>query len=129
MFCLRKKHLPASREDEIARLRPPSSFRKDRQRDRLGTEVGGESHTDDRSVPFSFSAAWASFTPLQSLRRTLSPYSIIYVRGTADGVVGRYMEEMENDDGHRDFEGMSRYAVEKRGAEREIEYFSWGDEG
>jgi hypothetical protein len=120
MFCLRKKAMLATREDELARLRPKiTPHRASRQ-----AEVEAE-----EGISGLASSAWASFTPLASLRRALSPYSLIYVKGTATGVVGRYMEELEGDDGHRDFGPESRHAEEKRGAEREIAWYSWGDEG
>ena len=116
MFCLRKKAMVASRDEELARLRPKSHR----------SATSSISNNDDAEPTRS---AWTSFSPLASLRRTLSPYSFVYVKGTATGVVGRYMEELESDDGHRDFGPESRHAEEKRGKEREIAWYSWGEEG
>jgi hypothetical protein len=116
MFCLRNKAVQATREEELARLRPRNVREKEKE-------------TSQETISGTLSSAWSSFSPLDSLRRTLAPYSFVYIKGTATGVVGRYMEELEGDDGHRDFGPESRHAEEKRGREREIAWYSWGDEG
>lgn len=72
-----------------------------------------------------------SWNPFESLRRAVTPYSLIYVRGTIDGVVGRYMEEMESDDGICDFGALSRGADDQARRRRDggWEYLDWDDHG
>jgi hypothetical protein len=65
------------------------------------------------------------------MEKRAAPYSFIYVKGTPEGVIGRYMEEMEGDDGNRDFGSVSRGAsdlVRRRGAGG-WEYLDWGEHG
>ena len=74
-----------------------------------------------------------SWSPFESLRKRLEPYSLVYIRGTPDGVIGRYMEEMECDDGQYDFGSISRGASHLQSRKRRedigIEFLDWGDHG
>jgi hypothetical protein len=71
------------------------------------------------------------WNPFKALESRLSPYSFIYVKGTPDGVVGRYMEELEGDDGNYDFGSISRGASEsiRRRGRAGWEYIDWGAHG
>lgn len=124
-----------SRAEELSRLKG-RDIRKERS-EGISTEGGlavSSSNTSTTNTPSFFLSNifpthW-SFNPFAALRRAADPYSIIYVRGTPDGVIGRYMEEMESDDGHRDFgESISRHAKQKGREERVMEYLDWGEEG
>ena len=80
----------------------------------------------------SWFAGLGAWSPFDALKRTLDPYSFVYVRGTPDGVVGRYMEEMEYDDGAHDFGTISRgagKALARRREENQWEWLDWGDHG
>ena len=63
------------------------------------------------------------------MRRRVEPYSLIYVRGTPDGVIGRYMEEMESDDEIYDFGDISRGSKRRRREDQGIEYLDWAGDG
>ena len=67
----------------------------------------------------------------QTLERVFAPWSFIYIKGTPEGVVGRYMEELEGDDGNRDFGSVSRGAsdLQRRKAGDGMEYIDWGEHG
>ena len=68
--------------------------------------------------------------PFEAMKKRVDPYSLIYVRGFPDGVVGRYMEELEYDDGNYDFGAVSRGSdLAARRRTHEMEYFDWGDSG
>ncbi|BEI80249.1 hypothetical protein CcaverHIS002_0107780 [Cutaneotrichosporon cavernicola] len=75
MLCLRNRTPLLTQAEALAKLRPDSSSSKT-------ASIG------------DFFEAW---------RTRLSPYSFIYVKGTPEGVVGRYMEELDADDGQYDF--------------------------
>jgi len=78
------------------------------------------------------SEGWTWTTPFDGLRKRLEPYSFIYARGTPDGVVGRYMEELEYDDGIRDFGAASRGTTEssrRTWEDDKVEMLDWGTEG
>ncbi|CAD6570027.1 MAG: hypothetical protein TREMPRED_005565 [Tremellales sp. Tagirdzhanova-0007] len=123
MLCLRRRQSQLSRAEQVARLRPP--------RRSVSTSV------EEANLPsLSYAASWvtplSSWAPFESLRRRLEPWSFVYVRGTPDGVVGRYMEEMEVDDGKYDFGAISRGAEHLRRRKREdpeMEFIDWGDHG
>lgn len=143
MVCLRKRGkgvgVGMTREEQLERLRP-------RQKQRIQVESASASADALASVispspsPSSSSSSiveWLS-SPIATLRSRLTPYSIIYIRGTPDGVIGRYMEELEWDDGVYDFKGLSRGQVAKsagRGSGRgrdedpKMEWLEWGDQG
>lgn len=111
MFCLRRRRPIASQAEQLARLRPsPSSTSTSPSKDR-----GDE---------------W-SWSPFKALQRRAAPWSFIYVKGTPEGVVGRYMEELEGDDGNRDFGSISRTATElqRRRGHDGWEYLDWGEHG
>ena len=61
----------------------------------------------------------------------MNPWSFIYVKGTPEGVVGRYMEELEGDDGNSDFGSISRNASDlmRRKSPGGMEYIDWGEHG
>lgn len=150
MFCLRKRPALGSQKDDIARLRPPK-FR-DAQgsgqvqgvqglagvvESRAGHEAlarpaaSMRRETDSAASSKTWFAGLTSWSPFEALKRRLDPYSIIYVRGTPEGVVGRYMEELEYDDGEHDFGAISRgadKATRRRGHDG-WEYLDWGDHG
>jgi hypothetical protein len=69
--------------------------------------------------------------PFKAMERTVAPWSFVYVKGTVEGPVGRYMEEMEGDDGYRDFGSISRSAndLARRRGEVGWEYLDWGEHG
>lgn len=102
MLCLRKRQPLATQSEALAKLRPPS-------------------HNNDPEPALNF---------FESLRARLAPYSIIYVRGTAEGVVGRYMEELDADDGQYDFGQFSRHAPDKlrRANNGRLQELNWGDD-
>lgn len=67
----------------------------------------------------------------ESMRARLAPYSLIYVKGSPEGVVGRYMEELDGDDGIYDFGPVSRHAPLslRRKSTNNIEWLDWEDAG
>lgn len=71
------------------------------------------------------------WNPFKALERRFAPWSFIYIKGTPEGVVGRYMEELEGDDGNRDFGSVSRGAsdLQRRKAGDGMEYIDWGEHG
>lgn len=135
-----------TREEQLKRLRP--------QQRRIGREVEGvgvsasadvfaSMSKSEQTVSSSSSSSssppppsifdWL-YSPIETLRSRITPYSIIYIRGTPDGVIGRYMEELEWDDGVYDFKGISRGQVAKSGGRRrdeepKMEWLEWGDHG
>ncbi|WWD20687.1 hypothetical protein CI109_105163 [Kwoniella shandongensis] len=129
MLCLRKRTPLPTREEQLRRLRPPS-VSKSLPSSGITSEI-----TPSASSSASGSLSWLS-APFETLKRKIDPYSIIYVRGTPDGVVGRYMEELEWDDGEYDFGSVSRGVVsgasgKKRNRDevRGMEWMEWGDQG
>ncbi|BEI88055.1 uncharacterized protein CcaverHIS019_0107730 [Cutaneotrichosporon cavernicola] len=102
MLCLRNRTPLLTQAEALAKLRPDSSSSKT-------ASIG------------DFFEAW---------RTRLSPYSFIYVKGTPEGVVGRYMEELDADDGQYDFGAVSRWAPDKmRRRSDGVEYLDWGEAG
>lgn len=78
-----------------------------------------------------FLEGW-TWNPFKALQRRVEPYTFIYVRGTLDGVVGRYMEEMEYDDGEHDFGTASRGGdslLRRKGEQPVMEWMDWGSNG
>ncbi|KAE8541352.1 hypothetical protein D1P53_002711 [Cryptococcus gattii VGV] len=145
MVCLRKREkgvgVGMTREEQLERLRP----RQRQQRiqvesasaDALASVISPSPSSSSSSSSSSSIVEWLS-SPIATLRSRLTPYSIIYIRGTPDGVIGRYMEELEWDDGVYDFKGLSRGQVAKsaaggRGRGRDedpkMEWLEWGDHG
>lgn len=123
-----------TREEQLKRLRP-------RQPQRIESASGGGGGGGVESVvsPPSPSIVDWLYSPIATLGSRLSPYSIIYIRGTPDGVIGRYMEELEWDDGIYDFKGLSRGQMaksadggvggRKREEDQKMEWLEWGDHG
>lgn len=137
-----------TREEQLKRLRPQQR-RIGREVEGVGVDVGASASTDvfasmsksEQTVPSPSSSSspppsifdWL-YSPIETLRSRITPYSIIYIRGTPDGVIGRYMEELEWDDGVYDFKGISRGQVAKSGGRRrdeepKMEWLEWGDHG
>lgn len=128
-----------TREEQLERLRPRQKQRiqvesASASADALASVISPSASTSSSS---SSIVEWLS-SPIATLRSRLTPYSIIYIRGTPDGVIGRYMEELEWDDGVYDFKGLSRGQVAKsagRGSGRgrdedpKMEWLEWGDQG
>ncbi|WWC98552.1 hypothetical protein V866_005444 [Kwoniella sp. B9012] len=125
MFCIRKRPPVLSQKEQLQRLRPPSAHRP------VPSIPGKVDHEDE--IP------WYK-KPFESLRRTVTPYSFIYIKGTPDGVIGRYMEELEWDDGEYDFGNLSRSVVngsntmkgkKKEGEEGKFSWtwLDWGEHG
>ncbi|KAK4684027.1 hypothetical protein P7C73_g6181, partial [Tremellales sp. Uapishka_1] len=119
MICLRRRNLAvrASQRAELDRLRGPS-------------------HATNTTPASSSSTPAPRWSPFEALRSTLLPYSILYIKGTADGVIGRYQEEMEFDDGQYDFGDLSRGYMNAKKAKRNyddevmrIERLDWGEHG
>ncbi|WOO79324.1 uncharacterized protein LOC62_02G002849 [Vanrija pseudolonga] len=114
MWCLRKRvAVQTTQSDALARLR-------------------GGSTPDGKPTP---SPAWtladAVRAPFEALRVGISPYSIVYVKGTTEGVVGRYQEELEGDDGIYDFGPLSRHAPADlaRKSTGGFEWLDWAENG
>ena len=125
MFCLRRRQLALSQAEELARLRAPSrnvEHASTRSMEQISPAPSSSAE------PTSF---WSAWSPFEALRRKLAPYSFIYVRGTPEGIVGRYMEELEYDDGYRDFGTISRGTDTegKRKREVQMEWLEWGANG
>jgi hypothetical protein len=160
MFCLRKRQAVKSQREEIARLRPPKIREANSHATGAAGGIGAVTAVDTLLIPppgsavqSSSSSGWGAgasgsrtnadsqrswfaglgtWSPFDALKRTLDPYSFVYVRGTPDGVVGRYMEEMEYDDGAYDFGVVSRgagKALARRREENQWEWLDWGDHG
>lgn len=117
MLCLRKRTLQPSPDKSLSRYNGQRSTR-------LPLEKTGESS----SAPWRSLFTW---TPFANFRRRLEPYSIVYLRGYFDGPLGRYMEELEQDDGHRDFGHVSRGTMAERKQRDDIgmRYMDWQEEG
>ncbi|TXT11088.1 hypothetical protein VHUM_01839 [Vanrija humicola] len=115
MWCLRKRvAVPTPQSEALARLR--------------GEYNGGK--TPAPASP-SWTLADAVRAPFEALRVGISPYSIVYVKGTTEGVVGRYQEELEGDDGIYDFGALSRHAPADlaRKSTGGFEWLDWGESG
>lgn len=119
MLCLRRRNPQLSQKEQIARLRPQ----------RRASSTTSDEATTFTSPTISF---LSSFSPFESLRRRLEPYSFVFIRGTPNGVVGRYMEEMEHDDGQYDSGTKSRGAGHlhrRKRADTGVKFLDWGDHG
>ncbi|RSH77399.1 uncharacterized protein EHS24_003362 [Apiotrichum porosum] len=103
MFCARKD-LPPQRADELANLRPVNA------------------PVLPKNAPPGF---------FERLRNRVAPWTLIYVRGTSEGVAGRYSEELEGDDGQYDFGPLSRHAPQKlrREAGPGAQFLNWEEDG
>lgn len=112
MFCLRMRQPLPTQKEQIARLHGS------RHDEALGA----------RSPAKQEAAAAGIFG---RMKRALAPYSIIVLKGTTEGIAGRYMEELEKDDGNYDFGHMSRNAPDKwiRNGPQGMHYHSWGSAG
>lgn len=120
MFCLRRRRPVATQKEELARLRP----------DAISSANPSTTTIPNVSVAQT-TWRWWEWNPFTAMEKRAAPYSFIYVKGTPEGVIGRYMEEMEGDDGNRDFGSVSRGAsdlVRRRGAGG-WEYLDWGEHG
>ncbi|KAK1920552.1 hypothetical protein DB88DRAFT_493570 [Papiliotrema laurentii] len=129
MFCLRKRQLLNTQAEDLARLRPPP-LRYTNHSEAAETDATDKSRNHGSKT--TATTKGGSWSPFEALRRRLDPYSFIYVRGTPDGVVGRYMEEVEYDDGQYDFGSISRGAsdlAKRRREENRWEWLDWGDHG
>lgn len=140
MLCLRRRTPAPTRQEALARLRPPSKEDRDGRatRDGLASAVASASAsspgrgTISDTIASSVGDWWKSFHPFDTLRRKVEPYSIVYARGTPDGIVGRYMEELEFDDGNYDFGPISpggEALGKRRRAEDKLEWMDWGETG
>jgi hypothetical protein len=78
----------------------------------------------------SIQSKWR-WNPFKALERKMNPWSFIYVKGSPEGVVGRYMEELEGDEGNNDFGSISRNAtdLQRRKSPGGMEYIDWGEHG
>jgi hypothetical protein len=119
MFCLRRRRPVASQKEELAKLRPASSSLSNESITSIGTSTKKKEEIGE------------GWNPFKALERRFAPWSFIYVKGSPEGVVGRYMEELEGDDGNRDFGSVSRGASElqRRKAGDGMEYIDWGEHG
>ena len=136
MFCLRRRQPLATQKEELKRLRPQRH-----QRQILGqpTSAGLLDVSDSATSSSAYASGEARQAagtwldalrwPFEILKRRADPYSFIYVTGTFDGVVGRYMEELEYDDGVSDFGSLSRGSKQRRGDEKHMEVLDWGEHG
>jgi len=151
MFCLRKRQPIRTQAEDLARLRPGIAKREElasptfpmtapivpayhpeQAQSSLDNALPRAGQRQMGKTEGSWLAGLSGWSPFDALRRRLDPYSFIYVRGTPDGVVGRYMEEMEYDDGENDFGTISRgasAAVQKRKLTNQLEWLEWGDHG
>jgi hypothetical protein len=113
MFCLRRRRAVMSQREELDKLRP--TYRD-------------ETNMNMKNPSKEGSGIW---NPFKALERRFAPWSFIYIKGTPEGVVGRYMEELEGDDGNRDFGSVSRGAsdLQRRKAGDGMEYIDWGEHG
>jgi len=88
-------------------------------------------HHDETNMKNPSKEGSGIWNPFKALERRFAPWSFIYIKGTPEGVVGRYMEELEGDDGNRDFGSVSRGAsdLQRRKAGDGMEYIDWGEHG
>jgi hypothetical protein len=114
MLCLRRRAPLPTKEETLARLRPST------ERAHGPSPAPIAATADDKDVGF-----------FEGLRNRLMPYSLIFIKGTPEGVVGRYQEELEGDDGQYDFGPLSRHAPHtlRRKSTGHVEWFDWGDAG
>ncbi|EIW69941.1 hypothetical protein TREMEDRAFT_61710 [Tremella mesenterica DSM 1558] len=131
MFCLRRRHLASTQKEELERLRPKIVHRTSSSSIPITTPLLNlETNKREEMGEMKSTDWWNTLrNPFEALRRKVEPYSFIYLRGTFEGVVGRYMEEMEHDDGEHDFGTISRGMRPKRGEEVKMEILDWGEHG
>ncbi|WVQ95606.1 hypothetical protein IAU59_002703 [Kwoniella sp. CBS 9459] len=141
MLCLRKRAPELTREEQLKRLRPPPMSKSPHSLVHTSSTLSSDTAiASSSSSSSSASTSYSTITsylsaPFEALRRKVEPYSIIYVRGSPDGVVGRYMEELEWDDGEYDFGAISRGGAtaagkrKKEGEEKKYDWIDWGDHG
>lgn len=141
MLCVRKRAPVRSREEQLKRLRPQPRVRQGEVESASASvfasvvsSKGEQTLSSSSSPPPPPSIFDWLHSPIETLRSRITPYSIIYIRGTPDGVIGRYMEELEWDDGVYDFKGISRGQVAKSAGRRrdedfKMEWLEWGDHG
>ncbi|ODN83004.1 hypothetical protein L202_01235 [Cryptococcus amylolentus CBS 6039] len=128
MVCLRKRALGQSKEEHTERLR--ASRRALASPEALARHMQTQ---EEEPTASSRVLQWLQ-SPISTLHQKVMPYSIIYVRGSPDGAIGRYMEELERDDGNYDFKHISRGAVARKASGRRsddeegMEYMEWGDQ-
>lgn len=130
MLCFRRRQPLPTREEQRARLAspPPPPARVNG----VWTDIHTNTTHVDVSLPIPPSGPPAPDGFFARMRHYLAPYSIVYVKGTSDGVAGRYMEELEGDDGQYDFGALSRHAppsLRKQSNEGSFEYLEWGHNG
>lgn len=140
MLCVRKRAPVRSREEQLKRLRPQLRVRQGEVESASASVFASVVSSSEQTLSSSSSPPpppsifdWLH-SPIETLRSRITPYSIIYIRGTPDGVIGRYMEELEWDDGVYDFKGISRGQVAKSAGRRrdedfKMEWLEWGDHG
>ncbi|WVQ85930.1 hypothetical protein IAT38_008098 [Cryptococcus sp. DSM 104549] len=133
MFCVRKR-------TGLKRTRPARAHRAAAADPSSSSSSTDSTPAPERPIP-SLSGLFSNLPPLTSILRMpfdavrdfALPYSFVYVRGTPDGVVGRYMEELEWDDGVYDFEdisrGMSAKGAGRKQEETMIKKLDWGENG
>jgi len=118
---MRRRRPIVTQGEQLAKLRPEKAS-------------AGHDHDHDHdylSTSKSTSGTGGWWNPFKALENRFAPYSFIYVKGTPEGVVGRYMEELEGDDGNRDFGAISRGASDltRRKNGGGMEYIDWGEHG
>lgn len=113
MFCLRMRQPLPTQKEVLARLNGAGHDERV-----YGTRPVAEQEAATAGV-------------FERMQRALAPYSIIVVKGTTEGIAGRYMEELERDDGNYDFGPMSRNAPDqlRRNGPQGVYWQSWGPAG
>lgn len=113
MFCLRMRQPLPSQKEQLARLNGATH-----DEHTYGTRPFREQEAEQLGF-------------FERMRRNLAPYSIVVLKGSHDGVAGRYMEEMDFDDGNYDFGPLSRHAPPnlRRKAPDGMSYMDWGPAG
>jgi hypothetical protein len=118
MLCFRRRAPLSTREETLARLRPQTHTK----------ETGMFAPSTPTPEPAAPARDLGFF---ENLRQFLTPYSFILMKGSPEGVIGRYMEELEGDDGEYDFGPLSRHAPDalRRKSTGNLEWFDWGESG
>lgn len=112
MFCLRMRQPLPTQSEELSRLKGS----------RHDEALGARSPAEQEQATVGF---------FGRMKSALAPYSIIVLKGTTEGIAGRYMEELERDDGNYDFGHVSRNAPDRmrRNGPQGIHYQNWGPAG
>lgn len=112
MFCLRMRQPLPSQKEQLSGLQ-------------------GSRHDEALGVRSSAEEEAAAVGVFGRMKRALAPYSIIVLKGTTEGIAGRYMEELERDDGNYDFGHVSRNAPDRmrRNGPQGMHYQNWGPAG